>query len=81
MSSCSNFQQATPKKASLFAANSEVTLPYHVLSLIESMGCRIKALVVIEKFQATGSGWQTPMDRALQEYLKTHSQSDIERLG
>jgi uncharacterized protein (DUF4415 family) len=31
--------------------------------------------------RATGSGWQTRMDKALQEYLRTHSQSDIERLG
>ncbi|KMQ75628.1 BrnA antitoxin family protein [Marinobacter subterrani] len=36
---------------------------------------------VVEKFRATGSGWQTRMDKALQEYLKTHSQSDVERLG
>ncbi|HET8802360.1 MAG TPA: BrnA antitoxin family protein [Marinobacter sp.] len=35
---------------------------------------------VVEKFRATGSGWQTRMDKALQEYLKTHKQSDIERL-
>jgi len=36
---------------------------------------------VVEKFRATGNGWQTRMDKALQEYLRTHSQSDIERLG
>lgn len=36
---------------------------------------------VIEKFRATGSGWQTRMDKALREYIETHSQSDIERLG
>lgn len=36
---------------------------------------------VVEKFRATGSGWQTRMDKALQEYLKTHTQSDVERLG
>jgi len=36
---------------------------------------------VVEKFRATGSGWQARMDKALQEYLKTHSQSDVERLG
>ncbi len=36
---------------------------------------------VVVKFMATGSGWQTHLDKALQDYLKTHSQSDIERLG
>lgn len=36
---------------------------------------------VVAKFRATGSGWQTRLDKALQEYLETHSQSDIERLG
>lgn len=36
---------------------------------------------VVEKFRATGSGWQSRMDKALQEYLRTHSHSDIERLG
>jgi len=36
---------------------------------------------VVAKFRATGSGWQTRMDKALQEYLSNHNQSDIERLG
>ncbi|WP_228706228.1 BrnA antitoxin family protein [Marinobacter sp. LV10R520-4] len=36
---------------------------------------------VVEQFRATGSGWQGRMNRALEDYLKTHSQSDIERLG
>ncbi len=36
---------------------------------------------VVEQFRATGSGWQTRMDKALQEYLKTHTQSEVERLG
>jgi len=36
---------------------------------------------VVAKFRATGSGWQSRMDKALLEYLRTHSQSDIERLG
>jgi uncharacterized protein (DUF4415 family) len=36
---------------------------------------------VVAKFRATGSGWQSRMDKALQEYLRDHSQSDIERLG
>jgi uncharacterized protein (DUF4415 family) len=36
---------------------------------------------VVEKFRATGSGWQTRMDKALQEYLETHTQSEVERLG
>lgn len=36
---------------------------------------------VVEQFRATGSGWQGRMDRALQDYLRNHSQSDIERLG
>lgn len=36
---------------------------------------------VVAKFRATGSGWQSRMDKALQEYLSDHNQSDIERLG
>ena len=36
---------------------------------------------VVEQFRATGSGWQRRMDHALQDYLRSHSQSDIERLG
>tara|TARA_R110000823_G_scaffold29351_3_gene85206 strand:+ start:336 stop:641 length:306 start_codon:yes stop_codon:yes gene_type:complete len=36
---------------------------------------------VVARFRATGSGWQSRMDKALLEYLRTHSQSDIERLG
>ena len=28
---------------------------------------------VVAKFRATGSGWQSRMDKALQDYLKTHS--------
>ncbi len=36
---------------------------------------------VVAKFRATGSGWQSRMDKALQDYLKTHSKSDIDRLG
>ena len=36
---------------------------------------------VVAKFRATGSGWQSRMDKALQEYLRDHSPSDIERLG
>lgn len=36
---------------------------------------------VVAEFRATGSGWQTRMDKALQEYLNTHTRADIERLG
>ncbi|KMQ75273.1 BrnA antitoxin family protein [Marinobacter subterrani] len=36
---------------------------------------------VVETFRATGKGWQSRMDRALREYVREHSQSDIERLG
>jgi len=36
---------------------------------------------VVETFRATGKGWQSRMDKALREYLRNHSQSDIERLG
>ena len=36
---------------------------------------------VVAEFRATGSGWQTRVDRALQEYLRTHTRDDIERLG
>ncbi|MCL7945167.1 BrnA antitoxin family protein [Marinobacter sp. ATCH36] len=36
---------------------------------------------VVAKFRATGSGWQSRMDKALQEYLQDHSPEDIERLG
>jgi len=36
---------------------------------------------VVEQFRATGSGWQRRMDYALQDYLRSHSQLDIERLG
>ncbi len=35
---------------------------------------------VVETFRATGKGWQSRMDKALQDYLKTHSQSEIDRL-
>ncbi len=28
---------------------------------------------VVEQFRATGSGWQTRVDAALQEWLKTHT--------
>lgn len=35
---------------------------------------------VVEMFRATGKGWQSRMDKALQDYLATHSQADIERL-
>ncbi len=28
---------------------------------------------VLEKFRATGDGWQTRMDAALKDWLKTHS--------
>ena len=28
---------------------------------------------VVETFRATGTGWQTRMDAALQEWLKTHA--------
>lgn len=28
---------------------------------------------VVEQFKATGKGWQTRMDQALQEWLKDHS--------
>ena len=28
---------------------------------------------VVESFRATGSGWQTRMDAALQDWLKTHA--------
>lgn len=28
---------------------------------------------VVERFRATGDGWQTRMDAALQDWLKTHS--------
>jgi uncharacterized protein (DUF4415 family) len=28
---------------------------------------------VVEKFRASGAGWQTRMDAALQDWLKTHS--------
>lgn len=35
---------------------------------------------VVAQFRATGSGWQTRLDKALQEYLQTHSQSYIESL-
>jgi uncharacterized protein (DUF4415 family) len=35
---------------------------------------------VVAKFRATGSGWQSRMDKALQEYLRDHSREDIERL-
>lgn len=36
---------------------------------------------VVAKFRATGSGWQSRIDKALQEYLSNHNQSDIKRLG
>lgn len=36
---------------------------------------------VVAKFRATGRGWQSRMDKALQEYLSNHNQSDIEKLG
>jgi uncharacterized protein (DUF4415 family) len=36
---------------------------------------------VVATFRATGKGWQTRMDQALQDYLHSHSQSDISRLG
>jgi uncharacterized protein (DUF4415 family) len=36
---------------------------------------------VVKQFRATGSGWQRRMDYALQDYLRSHSQLDIERLG
>ena len=35
---------------------------------------------VVETFRATGKGWQSRMDKALRDYLKTHSQSEIDRL-
>ncbi|MDY6842179.1 MAG: BrnA antitoxin family protein [Pseudomonadota bacterium] len=35
---------------------------------------------VVETFRATGEGWQSRMDKALRDYLKTHSQSEIEGL-
>lgn len=35
---------------------------------------------VVAKFRATGSGWQSRMDKALQEYLRDHNLEDIERL-
>jgi len=28
---------------------------------------------VVETFRATGTGWQTRMDAALQDWLKTHA--------
>ena len=28
---------------------------------------------VVERFRATGDGWQTRMDNALKDWLKTHS--------
>ncbi len=28
---------------------------------------------VVEQFRASGDGWQTRVDRALQDWLKTHS--------
>jgi len=36
---------------------------------------------VVETFRATGKGWQSRMDKALKDYVREHSQSDIERLG
>lgn len=36
---------------------------------------------VVAEFRATGSEWQTRRDKALQEYLNTHTRADIERLG
>ena len=36
---------------------------------------------VVETFRATGKGWQSRMDKALREYVREHSPSDIERLG
>ncbi len=36
---------------------------------------------VVETFRATGKGWQSRMDKALREYVRNHSQSDIEHLG
>jgi len=30
---------------------------------------------VVDAFRATGSGWQTRMDAALKDWLKTHSPS------
>ncbi|MEO9710654.1 MULTISPECIES: BrnA antitoxin family protein [Marinobacter] len=36
---------------------------------------------VVAKFRATGSGWQSRMDKALREYLRDHNREDIERLG
>lgn len=35
---------------------------------------------VVETFRAAGEGWQSRMDKALRDYLKTHSQSEIEGL-
>jgi uncharacterized protein (DUF4415 family) len=29
---------------------------------------------VLERFRATGKGWQTRMDEALKEWMKTHSE-------
>jgi uncharacterized protein (DUF4415 family) len=36
---------------------------------------------VVETFRATGKGWQSRMDKALKDYVKHHSQAEIERLG
>ncbi len=36
---------------------------------------------VVARFRATGSGWQSRMDKALQEYLRDHGREDIEKLG
>lgn len=32
---------------------------------------------VVEHFRATGDGWQTRMDAALQDWLKTHSATQV----
>lgn len=34
---------------------------------------------VIERFRASGQGWQTRMDDALQDWLKTHDPQELTR--
>lgn len=34
---------------------------------------------VVESFKATGSGWQTRVDVALQDWLKSHQPSELEK--
>jgi uncharacterized protein (DUF4415 family) len=44
---------------------------------VEKIACRLTTVRydsdVIEAFKATGKGWQTRMNAALRDWLKTHS--------